>query len=59
MAQTLKPCCERTLREARSRFEELATSYPVIKSFPCPTCSEILQLRIYGPPEDDQESSEA
>lgn len=59
MAEALKPCCEKTLREARLRFEALTTSYPVIKSFPCPTCSEILNLRIYGPPEEDQEPSNA
>jgi hypothetical protein len=59
MADTLKPCCERTLRESRSRYEELAMSYPVIKDFPCPTCSQVLKLRIYGPPEEDQETFSA
>lgn len=59
MAATLKPCCEKTLAEARERFEKLATSYPVIKSFPCPQCSQVLPLRIYGPPEEDQETPNA
>lgn len=57
MAETLKPCCERTLQEARRRFEDLTTSYPVIKDFPCPTCKQILQLRIYGPPEEQETRS--
>jgi hypothetical protein len=57
MAESLKPCCEGTLRAARGRYEELAMSYPVIKDFPCPTCSQILKLRIYGPPEEDQETT--
>lgn len=56
MAEALKPCCERTLSEARRRYVELATSYPVIKEFPCATCSTILKLRIYGPPEEEQET---
>lgn len=56
MAQTLEPCCDRALAEARRRFEELATSYPVIKHFPCPSCSRIVALRIYGPPEEDQDT---
>ena len=59
MAEALKPCCARTVSEARRRFEDLVTSYPVIKSFPCPTCNEILKLRIYGPPEEEQEQSNA
>jgi len=59
MADSLKPCCERTLRETRRRFEELATSYPVIKEFPCPTCSQVLKLRLYGPPEEEQETPNA
>lgn len=57
MAQSPQPCCERALAEARQRFEKLATSYPVIKDFPCPSCSRILSLRLYGPPEEDQDTS--
>ena len=59
MAETLKPCCERALSETRRRFEDLTTSYPVIKEFPCPTCSQILKLRIYGPPAEDLENPSA
>jgi hypothetical protein len=55
MAQPLKPCCERTLREARRRYQELATSYPVIKDFPCTACSTVLKLRLYGPPEEEED----
>ena len=57
MAETLKPCCRRALTEIKQRYEDLTTSYPVIKDFPCPTCSEVLKLRIYGPPEEDQDVS--
>jgi hypothetical protein len=59
MAETRKPCCESTLREARRRYLELTMSYPVIKEFPCPTCSTILKLRIYGPAEEEQETPNA
>ena len=59
MAASLNPCCERMLDETRRRYELLATSYPVIKEFPCPTCSQIVKLRIYGPPEEEQETSGA
>lgn len=59
MADKLNACCERTLADARRRYEMLATSYPVIKEFPCPTCSQVLKLRIYGPPEEEQETSGA
>jgi hypothetical protein len=57
MAETMKPCCERALAETRRRYEEVAMSYPVIKDFPCPGCLQILALRIYGPPEEDQETA--
>jgi hypothetical protein len=59
MAAKMKPCCEKTLEEARLRFEKLATSYPVIKEFPCPVCRQVLPLRIYGPPEEEQETPNA
>ena len=50
MAEELKPCCEETLRRRQRLVESAYTSYPVIKDIPCPTCKQILKLRIYQPP---------
>jgi hypothetical protein len=57
MADALNPCCQ----AARARFIERAvatvTSYPLIKSIPCPTCRRIIQIRLYVPPGEVEKST--
>jgi len=48
MAKTaLKPCCERTLNTYIKNIRNNYTSFPVIKDVPCPTCRQIIQVRVY------------
>lgn len=58
MAEPLQPCCERAREMFLKRLTKAIVSYPVIKSFPCPACKRIVQIRIYTPPEQAGESVE-
>lgn len=56
MAEPLQPCCARAREMFLKRLTKAIVSYPVIKSFPCPTCKRIVQIRIYAAPEHTGES---
>ncbi|MBI3783830.1 MAG: hypothetical protein HY270_10550 [Deltaproteobacteria bacterium] len=49
MAETLEACCRRARDTYVERISKVITSYPVIKSIPCPKCRQIIQIRMYGP----------
>jgi len=52
MADSLKPCCEKTRAEYIDRLVQSVQSYPVIKTVPCPTCRHVIPIRVYGPPDE-------
>lgn len=52
MAEKLNPCCEQALAVWVDRIERTVSSYPVIQDRPCPTCRQIIKVRVYGPPEE-------
>lgn len=48
MAKTaLKPCCEKTLNAHIKNIRNNYNSFPVIKDVPCPTCRQIIPIRVY------------
>ncbi len=51
MPETLKPCCEKARKKYVERVLLHVQSYPVIKAVPCPTCRQVIPIRIYAPPE--------
>jgi hypothetical protein len=51
MAESLNPCCRKTREHYLQRLRAAVTSYPVIKNSPCPTCSRIIPIRLYVPPD--------
>ena len=55
MAEALNPCCEQALATWVDRIEQMVVSYPVIQDRPCPTCRQIIKVRVYGPPEERDE----
>ena len=46
-----KDCCRRTIERWNKRIAAYFTAYPVIKDVPCDECLEILEIRVYEPPE--------
>lgn len=52
MATTMNPCCEQALATWVEKIDTLVASYPVIQDRPCPTCRQIIKVRVYGPPEE-------
>jgi hypothetical protein len=50
MAEALQPCCEKARTHYLARVASGITSYPVIKSIPCPTCKRIIEIRVYTRP---------
>ncbi len=56
MAEAPQPCCERAREGFVKRLAAAMVSYPVIKSFPCPTCKRIVQIRLYAAPEETVDS---
>jgi len=46
-----KECCRRTIERWNKRIAAYFTAYPVIKDVPCDGCLEILEIRVYEPPE--------
>ncbi len=54
MAEALQPCCERARANFIKRLAATIVSYPVIKSFPCPTCKRIVPVRLYTPPDETE-----
>jgi hypothetical protein len=54
-AEKLNPCCERALATWIARIDETVASFPVIQNRPCPTCKQIVEVRVYGPPEERDE----
>jgi len=54
----LKPCCEKTLDTYVKNIRNTYNSFPVIKDVPCPTCRQIIPVRVYekSPVEADSEA---
>ena len=50
MAETLQACCIEARDAYIERIIKSIASYPVIKTIPCPTCRQIIPIRLYGPP---------
>lgn len=46
-----KECCRRTIARWNKRIAAYFTAYPVIKDVPCDECLEIIEIRVYEPPE--------
>ncbi len=57
MADELQPCCVLARDAYLRRIADSVTSYPVIKQFPCPTCRQIVPVRLYGPPDEAGEAA--
>ena len=55
MSEKLNPCCEQVLATWVDRIDRTVSSYPVIQDRPCPTCRQIIKVRVYGPPEERDE----
>ena len=53
MAEKLNPCCEQVLATWLGRIDRTVSSYPVIQNRACPTCQQIIKVRVYGPPEEE------
>jgi hypothetical protein len=53
----LQACCLAARAAYLKRIAEAVTSYPVIKSFPCPHCRRIVPVRLYGPPGEAGETA--
>ena len=54
MAETLQPCCERARAQYLVRIVGGVASYPVIKDIPCPTCRQIIPIRVYTRPDTNR-----
>ena len=52
----LQACCLAAREAYLKRIGDAITSYPVIKSFPCPRCQRIVPVRLYGPPNETGET---
>lgn len=55
-AEELQACCLAAREAYLKRIAAAITSYPVIKSFPCPRCQRIVPVRVYGPPSEAGET---
>jgi hypothetical protein len=53
MPEALDPCCQRALAEWVRKIDEHVSSYPVIQDRPCPTCRQIIKVRVYAPREEE------
>jgi hypothetical protein len=45
-----RDCCRRVRERQMDSIRANYLSFPVIKSMPCPTCRQILQIRVYERP---------
>jgi hypothetical protein len=45
-----KECCRRTRERWERRIRSYYASFPVIKSVPCDTCREIVEIRVLETP---------
>jgi hypothetical protein len=45
-----KECCRRTRERWERRIRAYYASFPVIKSVPCDTCREMLEIRVLETP---------
>jgi hypothetical protein len=45
-----KECCRRTRERWERRIRTYYASFPVIKSVPCDTCREIVEIRVFETP---------
>jgi len=50
MAQQEKECCRKTRERWERRIRAYYASFPVIKSVPCDTCREIVEIRVFETP---------
>ncbi|MBI1815096.1 MAG: hypothetical protein HYR72_08970 [Deltaproteobacteria bacterium] len=57
MADELQSCCVVARDAYLRRIADSVINYPVIKQFSCPTCRQIVPVRLYGPPDDAGEAA--
>ena len=52
MAEALQPCCEKELHIQLKQITATYRSFPVIKEVPCPSCRQIIPIRVYEKPSE-------